>query len=88
MANKSSIPVGILRRKVREVLNMQPGFGKSEEMLMEYLPRLAGGPVSLQEQRDAREWNHEQGYIRSEDDADTDEILWYITAAGIAKQKL
>ena len=88
MAIKSSIPAGILRRKVREVLNMQPGFGKSEAMLMEYLPQLAGGPVSLQEQRDAREWNHEQGYIRSDDDEDTDEVLWYITESGIAKQRI
>jgi len=87
MANKSSIPVGILRRKVREVLNMQPGFGKTEAMLAEYVPELAGGPVSLQELRDAMEWNHEQSYIRSVDDKETDSILWYIPA-GIAQQRI
>lgn len=87
MPLKPTIPTAIVRRKVREVLAMQPGYGKSEEMLAEYVPNLAGGPVPLQALRDAMEWNHEQGYIRSEDDDEADEILWYITPAGTAKQK-
>jgi len=77
----------IIRRKVREALNIQPGYGKSESMLLEIVEQLYGGPVGLQVLRDAREWNHEQGYIRSEDDDDANEVLWYITPAGIAKQK-
>jgi len=85
---KSSIPAGILRIKIREALNMAPGYGKSEAMLLQIVNQLTGGGIGLQELRDAREWNHEQGYIRSEEDSDTDEILWYITASGIAKQKL
>lgn len=88
MAGKSSIPIAIIRRKVREVCNMQQGYGKSEAMIAEYVPRLAGGPVSLQEVRDAMEWNHIEGYIRSEEDGESETILWYITPAGIAQQRI
>ena len=77
----------ILRRKVREALNMAPGYGKSEAQLLELVRELAGGPVGLQDMRDAREWNHEMGYIRSEDDDESNEVIWFITQAGIAKQK-
>ena len=88
MGNQSSIPVASLRRKVREALNLAPGYGKSESMLHELVNDLTGSPVSLQHLRDAREWNHEQGYIRSEDDDASDQILWYITKSGIAQQKI
>ena len=77
----------ILRRKVREALNMAPGYGKSEAQLLELVRELAGGPVGLQDMRDAREWNHEMGYIRSEDDDESNDVIWFITQAGIAKQK-
>ena len=77
----------ILRRKVREALNMAPGYGTSEAQLLELVRELAGGPVGLQDMRDAREWNHEMGYIRSEDDDESNEVIWFITQAGIAKQK-
>ena len=87
MAN-TSIPKSMIRRKVREVLNMQPGFGKTEALLAEYVPTLVGGPVSLQEVRDAMEWNHLQGYIRSQDDAESETTLWYITQSGQAQQRI
>ena len=63
----------VLRRKVREALNLAPGFGKTEAMLMELVNELTGNPVSLQELRDAREWNHAHSYIRSETDEDGEE---------------
>ena len=85
--NNPSIPLAMIRTKVREVLAMAPGYGKSEQQLLEFTNALTGGGVSLQDLRDAREWNHEQGYIRSEEDSDSDLILWYITQSGIAKQK-
>lgn len=88
MATPSSIPVASLRRKIREALALAPGYGKSESMLHELVTDLTGSPVSLQQLRDAREWNHEQGYIRSEDDDASDTILWYITKAGLAQQKI
>jgi len=88
MPIKSSPWAAIIRRKVREVLNMAPGFGQTEAQLHEYVGDLCGFPVSLQELRDAREWNHEHGFIRSEDDDATDSILWYITKSGQAQQKI
>lgn len=77
----------MLRRKVREVLNMAPGYGKTEAQLHEYVNELLNGGVSLQELRDARDWNHAECYIRSEDDHESETVLWFITPAGTAKQK-
>ena len=82
------MPVAILRRKVREALNMAPGFGKSEGMIHQIVNELTGGGVDLQDLRDARDWNHQELYIRREKDEDSDEYLWYITERGIAKQKI
>lgn len=87
MYNKEKPIIAILRRKVREALNMAPGYGKTEVMLLEMVRVLYGAPVGLQDLRDAREWNHEHAYIRSEDDEDSGDVLWYITPAGTAKQK-
>ena len=88
MANKSSPLAAILRRKVREALNIAPGFGQTESQLHEYVGDLAGFPITLQELRDAREWNHEHAFVRSEDDDATGSILWYITKSGQAQQKI
>ena len=77
----------VIRRKVREALNMAPGYGKSEGQLLELVRELSGGPVDLQDLRDARDWNHEQGYVRREREDESEQLLWYITPAGIAKQK-
>ena len=88
MPNPNKPLMAIVRRKVREALNMAPGYGKTEAMLLELVNELSGGGVDLQTLRDAREWNHEQGYIRSEDDEDSCQVLWYITHEGIAKQKI
>ena len=80
-------PLAIIRRRVREVLAMAPGYGKTETQLLEFVNELNGGGVSLQELRDAREWNHEEGFVRSEPDEESEQILWFITSAGTAKQK-
>lgn len=78
----------MVRRKVREVLHLAPGYGKTERVLLECVNDLTNGGVSLQELRDAREWNHEHGYIRSRIDEESEEILWYITKDGIAVQNV
>ncbi|MEI6656757.1 MAG: hypothetical protein WCP45_18480 [Verrucomicrobiota bacterium] len=84
---KPITPLAIIRRRVREVLAMAPGYGKTEAMLLEFANELNGGGISLQELRDARDWNHAEGYIRSEDDDESVQVLWFITPAGMAKQK-
>lgn len=78
----------MVRRKIREVLAMAPGYGKTEPMLLECVNELTNGGVSLQELRDAREWNHEQGFVRSQENMESEQTLWYITKAGIAQQNI
>jgi len=87
MPHPPATPIALIRRRLREVLAMAPGYGKTEAMLLEFSNELNGGGISLQELRDACEWNHLQGYIRSEDDEDSGQTLWFISKAGIAKQK-
>ncbi len=87
MSGQPTTPIAIIRRKFREVLAMAPGYGKTEAMLLEYVNELNGGGVSLQDLRDAREWNHGKAYIRSEEDEESGQLLWFITKEGIAKQK-
>lgn len=77
----------LIRRKVREALAMAPDFGKSEAFLVQAVNRLFGGGVTLQEVRDAMEWNHNEKLIRSEEDAEAEEVRWFITAAGVARNK-
>jgi hypothetical protein len=88
MAGKPTVSKAMLRRKIREVLHMAPGFGKTERQLLEFVNELTGGGVSLQELRDAMEWNHGEFYVRSVDDDETEETLWFITSNGIAQQNI
>ena len=80
--------MSLIRRDVRTVLNMRPGFGKSEAQLLDYVNELIGGGVSLQELRDALEWNLSERYIRSSYDAESETTIWFITQAGIAQQNI
>lgn len=85
---KPAISSSMIRRKIREVLNIRAGFGKSEKLLLECVNELTNGGVSLQELRDGIEFNLSQSYIRSKYEEDQDETLWFITQDGIAKQNL
>lgn len=76
----------MLRRKVREVLAIQPGFPKTEKFLFQAVNDLCGGGVGLQDIRDAIEWNLEERLIRSKEDKEAEEIHWFITEAGLARQ--
>ena len=87
MPGPSTTPLAIIRRRVREVLALAPGYGKTEALLLDYANEINCGGISLQELRDARDWNHAEGYVRSEDDEESGQTLWYISKAGIAKQK-
>lgn len=81
-----SIPKLMIRRKVREVLAMQPGFPKTEIFIHQAVNQLCGGGVSLQDSRDAIEWNLQQNFIRSERDEEAETVGWFITPLGQAKQ--
>lgn len=78
----------MVRRKVREVLAIRPGYGKTESQLLEMVNDMVGGGVSLQELRDATDWNNSQNLIRFSDDAESETTLWFITEAGLAKQNI
>ncbi len=85
---KPSISKVMINRKIREVLNIRPGFGKTEKFLLEAVNELTGGGVSLQELRDGIEWNHAKTYIRSKFEDEAEETLWFITPDGIAQQHI
>jgi hypothetical protein len=78
----------MLRQKVREVLALQAGYGKTEEFVYQAVNNLCGGGQSLQDIRNAVEWNHAEALIRSAKDDEAEETLWFITPAGLAKQAI
>lgn len=78
----------MLRRKVREVLAMQPGYGKTLKFLHQAVNDLCGGGITLQDLLDAMDWNHNKALIRSARDDEADEEIWYITEAGLAAQNI
>ncbi len=88
MGAKPQVSIGMARRKVREVCNLAPGYGKTEEMLLEKVNEVTGGGVSLELLRQAIEWNHAESYIRREKNEDTDEVEWFITDHGQAKERI
>jgi hypothetical protein len=88
MSGKPTIPKVIIRRKVREVLAIRPGYGQTEKQLLEFVNELTGGGVSLDELREAIEWNTGEKLIRSSYDAESEQTLIFITSDGIAKQNI
>ena len=78
----------MIRRKIREVLDLARGYGKTEKVLLESVNDLIGGEVGLQELRDGMEWNLGENYIRSHYDQEAEETHWFITPAGQARQRV
>lgn len=78
----------MIRRKVREVLAMAPDYGKTETFIHQAVNSLFGGGVTLQDVRDAMDYNISEKLIRSEEDKESETVLWFITSAGIARNKL
>ena len=87
MAAKPTVSNAILRRKIREVLAMAPGYGKTHAMLLDCVNELTGGGVGAEQLDEEIEWNHFNDFIRAETNEDTDELEWFITPHGQAKQK-
>jgi hypothetical protein len=82
------IPKTMIRNAVREALNMAAGFGKNERMLHYMVNTITGDKIPLQDLRDAMDYNLSEHYIRSKEDKDADEVLWYLTPEGRAKLNL
>lgn len=85
---KPSVSPARIRQKIREALNIKPGTGKTETMLLEMVNELVGDGVSLQELRDGMEYNHAEAFIRSEYDDEAMVTEWFITKAGIHRENI
>lgn len=85
---KPVVSAARLRKKIREALNISPGTGKTEAMLLEMVNELVGGGVSLQELRDGMEYNHGEAFIRSGYDKEAEVTEWFITKAGIQQENI
>ena len=76
------------RKSVREVLKLAEGEPQTEAQVQTSVSELTGRSVTLQEVRDAMEWNHGEALIRSEYITEAGKTGWFITKAGIAKENL
>ncbi len=85
---KPTVSTARIRKKIREALNISPGTGKTEAMLLEMVNELVGGGVSLQELRDGMEYNHGSNFIRSHYDAEAEVTEWFLTRAGIQQENI
>lgn len=89
MAAKPQATNGTLRRLVREVLAMAPGYKFPEPALMGSVRELL--PVNAAADSDilaAAEWNLGHGYIENSMNDETDTREWQITHHGLAQQNL
>lgn len=77
----------LIRRSVREVLAMAPDYGKNESFIHRAVNSLYNGGVHPQETADAIAWNLSEKLVRAEPDDEADAWIYYITAAGIARNK-
>jgi hypothetical protein len=77
-----------VRVKVREALALARGFGRTAKPLLEDINELLGGKYVGEDQLlRCLEWNLSKDYVRSEKDEDLDdELRWFITPTGKAKQ--
>lgn len=89
MAAKPQATNGTLRRLVREVLAMAPGYKFPEPALMGNVRELL--PVNAAADSDilaAAEWNLAHGYIANSTNEETETREWKITQHGMAQQNL
>lgn len=89
MAAKPQATNGTLRRLVREVLAMAPGYKFPEPSLMGNVRELL--PVNAAADSDilaAAEWNLSHDYISNSMNDETETREWQITQHGIAHENL
>lgn len=73
---------------MRDVLNMQDGEPLHETPMLAAVNELVGGGMDLTDLRDAIEWNHSEGYVRSEFVEEAELDGWVITKAGINHDRI
>lgn len=85
---KPRVTPGEARKAVREVLAAQEGEPLSEQQLHRKTEFLVGGGLNLTELRDAVEWNHNEGFVRTEYISEMEMNAWFITKAGINHDRI
>jgi hypothetical protein len=89
MANKPTATPAQLRKLVREVLAMAPGYGFSDDLLCrgvrELLPLNAATDGQILEEA---VWNLGKDYVSDAKNEDTEEREWKITNHGLAKESI
>lgn len=89
MGNKPTLSDGMLRKLVREVLALAPGYNFTDAMLARSVGDLVpGNHVPENDLLLAAEWNLSKDYVTAEKNEDSDEREWRITKHGIAKENL
>lgn len=81
-------PIGEIREAVREVLFIADGDKRTEDQILRGVRRLVGDDVTLQQVRDAMEFNHGEAFIRSQFDRNEEVDHWFITKSGQAQQRI
>lgn len=73
---------------MREVLVLADGSPRTEQQILRGVRRLAGEEVTLQEVRDAMDFNHGEAFIRSEFNKQEEVVHFFITKAGQAQERI
>ena len=79
---------GYLRKKVRELLAMAPGYYMTDPMIIEKVNLMIEPDAPAGDIRAGVEWNVAKGYAETRVNEDTDEREWCITKRGIAKESV
>ena len=77
-----------LRRKVRELLAMTPGYWLTDEMIIDKMNELIEPNAPAGDVRIAVEWNLARSYFNTRVNEDSEEAEWCITKNGIAKNQM
>lgn len=76
----------LLREKVREVLALAPSRRFSERMILDAVNRLIPIEATLDEVKQAMEWNHDRGLIDYAFNHDEERDEWTLTRRGRDKE--
>jgi hypothetical protein len=80
----------LVRRQLRTILSALPVNRQqvSEEFLVEQLSRFFPSKATVNELRNALEWNQSRGFIDYRHNTDEDRVEWFLTDAGKHKEGL
>jgi hypothetical protein len=77
----------MLRRLVREALDLASPQKLTSNLIEDAVESLGTGDVAAADIREAMEWNQRKGYITYEHNEDLEVDLWSLTDRGVEKVK-